>query len=237
MSVGALEGDPRSGQQAMRAWLSADPLLSELVERLRAQDEGDSAHGLSHILRVTLWTLRLLPDATDPRAAAAAALLHDCVPVPKDSPLRNQASRLSAARAREWLGAAFDEPTLALICDAIADHSFSYGATPRSPLGDALQDADRLEALGILGWMRCVATGVRMNAAFFDDADPWAETRPLDDRAFSVDHWFVKLRRLAATMRTEAGRAEAQRRHDRLRRVLEDLGEELGAPMPSSDER
>jgi hypothetical protein len=46
----------------------------------------------------------------------------------------------------------------------------------------ALQDADRLEALGALGLFRCVSTGTRMGARYFADDDPFARNRPLDDR-------------------------------------------------------
>jgi hypothetical protein len=33
---------------------------------------------------------------------------------------------------------------------------------------------------------RCIATGVRFGAQFFDAADPWAVNRPLDDKRFSL---------------------------------------------------
>jgi uncharacterized protein len=71
-----------------------------------------------------------------------------------------------------------------------------------------------------------------MKARYFDPADPWAERRPLDDRAFSVDHFFTKLLRLPETMCTEAGRREGQRRVAFLRAFLAQLGSELGAPAP-----
>ena len=103
---------------------------------------------------------------------------------------------------------------------------------PATPLGRALQDADRLEALGAIGLLRCIATGVRMNGAWFDADDPWAEARPLDDARFSIDHFFTKLLRLPATMRTDAGRAEAERRAAFLREFLARLGDELGRPAP-----
>src|SRR5690606_10037607 len=116
------------------------------------------------------------------------------------------------------------------ICDAIRDHSYSRGAVPTSPLGRALQDADRLEALGVLGVFRTISTGTRMGGAYFDADDPWALERPLDDRAYAVDHFTTKLFRLPATMGTPKGREEAERRVARMRAMLEDLGEELGRP-------
>ena len=117
------------------------------------------------------------------------------------------------------------------MADAVRDHSFSRGAVPRGPLGEALQDADRLEALGAIGLLRCVSTGVRMGGAWFDGDDPWAAGRPLDDTRYSVDHFFTKLLGLAATMRTEAGRAEARHRAAFLEAFLAQLAHELDRPQ------
>lgn len=100
-------------------------------------------------------------------------------------------------------------------------------------LGKALQDADRLEALGVIGAFRCIATGVRFDAAFFDANDPWAEDRSLDDKRYSVDHFFVKLFKLPATFQTEVGRAEAMRRVEIMRAMLAALGDEIGVPFTS----
>jgi uncharacterized protein len=67
-----------------------------------------------------------------------------------------------------------------------------------------------------------------MGARYFDPDDPWAQDRPLDDKAYSVDHFFTKLLRLAETFSTEAGRTEARRRTAFLHATLEELGVELG---------
>jgi uncharacterized protein len=188
---------------------------------------------VEHALRVALWTLRLGGGAVDAREAIAAALLHDAVNPPKDRPERALASARSAARARDRLpGLGFAAEAVERVAAAIRDHAFSRGAVPADPLGCALQDADRLEALGAIGLLRCVITGVRMGAEAFDPSDPWALNRPLDDARWSVDHVFVKLLRLPATLRTAAGRAEAERRVALLRTFVAHLGEELGEPAP-----
>ena len=127
--------------------------------------------------------------------------------------------------------AGFDSPARSRIHDAIRDHSFSRGAVPTGPLGRALQDADRLEALGAIGVFRNISTGARMGSAYFDAEDPWARSRPLDDKAYSVDHFFVKLLRLPATMTTDAGRDEATRRARVIIGLVDALAEELGVPL------
>ena len=198
-------------------------LFAEVEQRLDA----DAAHDIGHLLRVADWTVRLCPDV-EPRTSIAASLLHDIVNVPKNHVDRPVASERSADVARELLPPlGFDARTTELIAEAIVDHSFSRGAIPRSALGRALQDADRLEALGVIGTFRCIATGVRFGARFFDDADPWAINRPLDDKRFSVDHFFTKLLTLPATFQTIEARAEADRRVAVMYTLLDALGEEL----------
>jgi uncharacterized protein len=193
----------------------------------------DPTHDAAHLLRVAAWTLRLGGAAVDFREAVAAALLHDAVHVPKDSPERARASELAAAHAVERLAAlGFSPDAVTRVAEAVRDHSFSRGAVPQGPLGCALQDADRLEALGAIGLLRTISTGVRMGAEWFHPEDPFARGRALDDRRYSVDHFHAKLLGLPATMRTEAGRAEAERRVALLRGFLDALADELGGPGP-----
>ena len=221
---------------AIEARIAADPALATLLAEARARDAAgphDPTHDVAHAMRVADWTLRLAGAEVDAREAFAAALLHDAVNPPKDSPERALASARSAERARERLPAlGFAPEAVARIADAIRDHSFSRGAVPATPLGRALQDADRLEALGAIGLLRCISTGVRLGGEWFHAEDPWAEARPLDDTRYSVDHFFTKLLLLPATMCTEAGRAEAERRAAFLREFLARLAEELGRAAP-----
>ena len=202
--------------------------MTRLFAEVERRYEADAAHDLGHLFRVADWTVRLSGDI-EPRTSIAAALLHDVVNVPKNHADRGVASERSADVAREVLPPlGFDAATTELIAQAIVDHSFSRGAVPRSDLGRALQDADRLEALGVIGTFRCIATGVRFGAHFFDAADPWAVNRPLDDKRFSVDHFFTKLLKLPETFQTADGRAEANRRVAIMHALLAALGEELG---------
>jgi uncharacterized protein len=218
---------------ALRRAIEADAALRELLAEVGPRLDDDPGHDLNHCLRVALWTVRLGGDAVDWRHAVAAALLHDVVNLPKDSPDRARASELSAEEARRLLPPlGFDAEAVEDMACAVRDHSFSRGAVPETTLGRALQDADRLEALGALGLCRTLSTGTRMGARYFHPEDPWAEGRALDDRAHSVDHFFTKLLRLPETMHTEAGRREAGRRAAFLRAFLEQLAVELGRPLP-----
>ena len=217
--------------------ITGDSVLREVLDAVTERMRYDSAHDPGHLLRVASWTLRLLDEipggqAVERRLAIAAALLHDIVNLPKTDSRRESASEQSARVAAKILaGCRLPDDQIKGVCDAIRDHSYTRGAIPRSPLGIALQDADRLEALGVIGTFRCIATGVHFGAAFVDSDDPWADRRPLDDKAYSVDHFFTKLLILPPTLLTHGGRTEAKRRAARMIALLRGLGEEIETPF------
>lgn len=207
--------------------LETEPKLQALLRLLETPSDGDPAHDRGHVLRVVLSACQILgKDAVN---AVAAALLHDLVNIPKNHPDRALASEKSAEAAWPLLAkAGFSADSTEEIALAIRQHSFSRGEKPSSPLGMALQDADRLEALGAIGLMRVFSTGVRMQARYFHPTDPWAKHRELDDKAFSLDHFFTKLLKLPETMNTQAGRMEARKRVLPLQAFIDSLERELG---------
>jgi uncharacterized protein len=95
-----------------------------------------------------------------------------------------------------------------------------------------VQDADRLDALGAHGLARNLMLAGSWNGGLAHPTDPWAKRRPLDDRAWAVDHFFAKLLTLAGTMKTESGRKEALRREGILRTFLAELARERGIDPP-----
>lgn len=202
------------------AFAPYEDIASALLGDMSGSDDG--AHDLAHILRVFRNAMRIhATEGGDGRILAAAVLLHDCVAVEKSSPLRAQASRLAADRARSLLDAlGWSADDVEAVAHAIAAHSFSAGITPETLEARILQDADRLDAIGMVGAARCFYTAGRMGSALYDPFDPRAEHRPLDDRAFAIDHFPAKLLKLANGFQTEAGRAIARERHKRIEEVL-----------------
>lgn len=204
-----------------------------LAERLlpHAAGNGDGSHDLSHIQRVFANAMRIAAEeGSDTELLAAAVLLHDCVAVEKNSPERAFASLLAAEKASGILaGLNWPQDRLAAVAHAIEAHSFSAGIEPRTLEASILQDADRLDAIGMVGVARCFYTAGRMASALYDPADPRAEGRPLDDRTFAIDHFPAKLLRLAGGFRTAAGRRLAAERHARLQAFHQQFLEEIGA--------
>jgi len=177
----------------------------------------DGSHDLSHILRVWRNAKRIgrTEPSCDMELVLAAVILHDCVAVEKNSPLRAQASRISAARAREivaplgWTAERVDG-----LAHAIETHSFAAGLVPDSVEAMVVQDADRLDAIGAIGIARCFYVGGRMGGALYHPGDPWAEARPLNDRDYALDHFPAKLFKVADGFLTAEGRQMAAARSE-----------------------
>jgi uncharacterized protein len=206
-----------------------DSLARRLIEALGPPGT-DGAHDLSHILRV--WrnaeAIARTEPACDVELIVAAVLLHDCVAVEKNSPLRPQASRLAAERARGIVaGLGWSQPRVDALAHAIEAHSFSAGITPETLEARILQDADRLDAIGAIGIARCFYVGGRMGSALYHSDDLDAASRPLDDRQFAFDHFAAKLFRLADGFLTPAGQAMAQERVATMQRFVDAFREEV----------
>lgn len=189
-------------------------LAASLLETL-GPDTTDGSHDFTHIRRVwrNATAIARTEPASDTELLLAAVILHDCVAVEKSSPLRSQASRLSAARAREiirpfgWPAARVDN-----LAHAIATHSFSAGLRPETLEARILQDSDRLDAIGAVGIARCFYIGGRLQSGLYSPDDPAADNRALDDRRYVLDHFKVKLFQVCEGFLTPAGQAMAAER-------------------------
>ena len=184
----------------------------------------DGSHDLTHIVRV--WRNAAAIAATEPGCDAAllvaAVILHDCVAVEKNSPLRSQASRLAATRAGEIAGElGFAPDRVAALAHAVAAHSFSAQIEPETLEARILQDADRLDAIGAIGVARCFYTGGRMGSGLYHPTDPRGQDRVRDDARYALDHFEVKLFRLGEGFRTRAGQAMAQQRLATMRQFVD----------------
>lgn len=202
------------------------------IERFVASElaTADPGHGLEHVMRV-VENAAGLADGTsvDLDILLPAAWLHDCVIVPKDSPLRSRASRMAAERAGAFLAeVGYPTDLIPPIEHCIAAHSFSAGIPCVTVEARLLQDADRLEALGAIGLARCLMTGGAMRQRLYSPDEPFPIERRPDDSQQSIDHFFCKLLGLHRTMQTASGRAEAVRRTRFLVQFLRELAKELG---------
>jgi uncharacterized protein len=175
----------------------------------------DGAHDANHLERVWRNAQALLEESpqADTLVVLAACYLHDLVNLPKNDPERHLASTRSAELARRELAAlGFPAERLDAVAHAIQTHSFSAGIAPTTLEARIVQDADRLDGLGAVGLARMFYTAGRMGAGLAHGSDPLALGRPLDDKAYSLDHIPAKLAKLPGMMQTEAGRRLGEQR-------------------------
>ena len=191
----------------------------------------DPAHDHAHFQRVVTTAKRLAElEGAQLEIVIPAAWLHDIVNVPKDDPRRSIASKLSGEEAVRFLRAVgYPGEYLEPIRHAIEAHSFSAKIAANTMEAAVVQDADRLDGLGAIGIARVFIVGGLLRRQIYEPNDPFATSdRALDDREFTVDHFFVKLFKTADSLQTAAGKEEGRRRVESMRGYLKELGRELG---------
>lgn len=204
--------------------------LEQACEAFIAAQQGyDPAHDMNHLHRV-VKTAREIAATESARLEIVlpGAWLHDCVCLPKNSPLRPRASTLSAEKAAVFLER-FDYPIedIKHIRHTIEAHSFSAGIMPVSLEAKVVQDADRLDALGAIGIARCFATAGVLGSALYCEDDPFCTTREHDDQRFCVDHFYRKLFPMVDQLHTDAARQIARKRIDFMQQFMAQLDDEI----------
>lgn len=202
---------------------------AECLRFLTAQPTTDVAHDLGHIQRVVKTAKNLAEQENAAlEVVVPAAWLHDCVSVPKNSPLRTTASQLAAAEATRFLTQiGYPEKWHQSIYHAIEAHSFSANLAPRTVEAKVVQDADRLDAIGAVGLGRCLMLGGSFGSQLYHPLDPFCQNRPPEDTQYVVDHFFAKLLKLKDLMQTPSGKKEATLRTQFLQSFLDQLALEL----------
>ncbi|QDG51528.1 HD domain-containing protein [Persicimonas caeni] len=210
------------------------PWVAPTVDFL-ADELGDSgSHDFGHILRVLRNAARIRDGeaergaTVDWEALSAAAILHDVVDLPKDHPERHLASTKSADAAVEhYKSLEALAGRLDAVHHAIRAHSFSAGVPAESLEAQILCDADRLEAIGAFGIARVFYVNGELQRKICDMADPFADTRELDDLEYAVDHFYKKLLKLKERFYTPTGRQLAAKRHEFMETYLDQLADEV----------
>lgn len=204
-----------------------DTAVKLLPHALGATD--DASHDASHLLRV--WrNVQIISEKEggDSAILMAATLLHDCVDMPKDSPLRSSGSRMASEKAFATLTIlGWQQDKADMVAHAIEAHSFSAGVEPKTLEARILQDADRLDAIGHIGIARCFYVSGRLGRAIYDPEDPSGSRRDLDDLNFAIDHFKTKLLRLSGSFQTQTGNVLAAKRHKTVKNFMDGLLEEV----------
>lgn len=178
------------------------------------QKNPDPSHDLLHVQRVVALAKTLAQqENASLNIVTPAAYLHDCFFILKTDARRSQASTLSANQAlhllTEW---GYPSEYHQGIHHAIQAHSFSANITPKTLEAKIVQDADRLDALGAIGILRCFSFGGLAQRPIYCGNDPFCDSREPNDLSNSLDHFFTKLLKLPEKLHTQAAKEEGQKR-------------------------
>jgi uncharacterized protein len=204
----------------MPATASAETIIRQTADFIRAKFLGEgSGHDWDHIRRV--WQTSRAIAATLPQAdllvTELGALLHDVA----DWKFHAGDEEAGPRAAREWLGGLGVAPmVIGQVETIIREISFKGLGVPTpmsTPEGEAVQDADRLEAIGAIGVARAFAYGGHKGRPLHDPAVPPVRHDSFEsykqNSAPTINHFYEKLLHLRERLHTPAARKLAQERH------------------------
>jgi len=196
---------------------------------IQAEMQTDLAHDYQHVLRVVKNASKLCQQEGAIEAVVLpAAWLHDCLSLPKDHPQRAQASQLAADKAISFLTSIqYPAEHYQAIHHAICCHSYSANITPTTLEAKIVQDADRLDALGAIGIARCLQVSSQLKRPLYAPDDPFCNIREIDDKTFTLDHFYQKLLKIKNTMHCQSAKKEADKRSEYMQGFLEQLQSEI----------
>lgn len=187
-----------------------------------------SGHDWWHIYRV--WQLSKAiheSEGGDSFILEMAALLHDL----DDHKFTKEHNDEIPSLALEWLSKfEIDNQTIEQITSIIVNVSFKgayVGDRMISLEGMIIQDADRLDAIGAIGVARVFAYGGYKGHSLYDPSENPNLHKSFDEyklrKSSSINHFYEKLLLLKDRMHTETGKEIAIRRHQFLKKYLDEF--------------
>jgi|Deesub1362A_J573_1020465.scaffolds.fasta_scaffold00005_253 uncharacterized protein len=197
-----------------------EKLKEEVAKKMNAP-----GHDFLHVVRVYNLAKKIgRNENCDMDILLAASLLHD---IGRGEGVEH--SKKSVEIAGEILRKIdFPEEKIRDVLYAISLHRYRDGITPHTLEGKILQDADRLDAIGAIGIIRCFTYGGAHGRMDYHPEDPFFETpRRLEGDRYSLDHFYDKLFKLKNTLHTEMARKIAEGRYEFMREFLRRLKDEI----------
>ncbi|MEJ9218654.1 DUF3658 domain-containing protein [Paenibacillus glucanolyticus] len=203
--------------------LHAQEFARSILER------DSSGHDWWHIQRVTRIA-RILAnlEGANVYICELSALLHDVA----DEKL-NESKEAGYERVQNWLmQAGVETSDRELVLEIISTMSFSGGAgnTMRTLEGRIVQDADRLDALGVIGIARTFAYSGWKGQKMYDPFIPLREKMTQEEyrsgESTAINHFYEKLLKLKDRMNTESARLLADNKHQSLELFLQAFDKE-----------
>jgi len=190
----------------------------------------DPSHDFGHALRVLAFAENIAKkEEADLDVIVPAALFHDIINHPKNSPKANIAPDESADLTRKILKQIKEYPQRKIsdVHFAIKNCSFNKAAKVDPLEAQILQDADGLEATGAISIMRTFSSTGSMQRPFYNPKDPFCKKRQPDSLHYALDLFFTRLLVVEKRMNTKTAKKIAKKRTVFLRIFLEELRSEL----------
>jgi len=200
--------------------MSQKTLINNTIAFVKRElKDAEGGHDWFHIERVYKNALLIAKhEQVDTLVVALGALLHDIA----DSKFHNGDETVGPKIAREFLFEEnADSHVIEHVIKIIENISFKGGNTPqqfKSLELDAVQDADRLDAIGAIGIARCFNYGGFKNRPLFNpNIKPqlkMTKEEYKNSEAPTINHFYEKLLLLKDRMNTKSGKQIAEKRHD-----------------------
>jgi uncharacterized protein len=183
-----------------------------------------AGHDQTHTIRVhKLSRVIGIKEKADLLILEVAALLHDIGRSYSEGDHAEKSAEIGEKLLKECQ---LPEDKIPQILYAIRVHRFSRNRIPETLEARILQDADRIDISGAIGIAMTFAYGGSKNTELYDEKDPLARNRALDDEKYVLDHFQTKLLRLPETIHTEMGKLLIQQRSKYLRSFMNQFVQE-----------
>lgn len=199
--------------------------LMHFMEDLQGTDA--TGHGDDHVHRVIKLAEHIL--TTEPTAdvfiTLAAAILHDTY---DEKLVANQAAAKQVVidKLTELGISPTKQDMIFLIIDNMSWSKERFGKPEPLPLeGRIVQDADRLEAMGLTGVVRTMQYGIPRGHVIYDPSMPPRELKTKadyrsDDGETIINHFYEKLLLLPASLNTDEGKRIGEKRDAAMRAFI-----------------
>ncbi len=208
-------------------------MTRELYEKMTAyatECMTDAAHDMEHVWRVLGMALRLAEGEKDVNIdlLIAACLLHD---IGRAAQFRDPSldhAAVGGDMAHDWLvEQGLDEEFAEGVRKAIRSHRYRTGGRAETIEAQLLYDADKLEACGVMGFVRTADYTSHVGRSHYTvGADGLVDFRE-DAPESTVQEYLYKLRRTKDKMYTPQARKIAEEYAENQRRTVEAFCSEI----------
>ncbi len=211
----------------------------EIIQRIKelVREEflsAEASHDWQHVMRVENNALALLSKTPEANKfiVLLAVYLHDLA----DAKFHNGDEHIGPKRTQSILKEhQVSDDVVKEVTHIVAYMSFrsSFQEVQKSINFQLVQDADRLDALGAVGIARAFQYGGYKNRKLYSNLPPKNIQSGSDyknSESATIQHFFEKLLKLKDLMNTDAGKQEANVRHEFMLTYLNQFYRETDAP-------